>query len=135
SERKQVLRNIDLLVIDEVSMLRADLLDAIDYRLKSVKNNFNRPFGGVQLLMIGDLFQLPPIVKEYEWEYLKNTYSSMHFFEARAWKKSSYVHIELDKIFRQRDEDFINILNNIRNNSLTDEDLTILNSRFQAIAE
>ncbi|MDZ7848425.1 MAG: AAA family ATPase [Owenweeksia sp.] len=79
SARKQVLRNIDLLIIDEVSMLRADVLDALDYRLKSVKGNFKRSFGGVQLLMIGDLFQLPPIVKDAEWSYLKDFHNSPHF--------------------------------------------------------
>src|SRR5690606_29648102 len=86
--RKKVLRAIDLLIIDEVSMLRADLLDAIDHRLRTVKGNFSEPFGGVQVLMIGDLFQLPPIVKDHEWQALGRFYKSMHFFEAHALKQS-----------------------------------------------
>ena len=100
SVRKQVLRAADLIIIDEVSMLRADLLDAIDYRMRSVKGNFNRSFGGAQLLMIGDLFQLPPIVKPMEWSVLRSYYKSMHFFESLAIRQSGMVYIELDKIFR-----------------------------------
>src|SRR5690606_16876803 len=104
--RKKVLRAIDLLIIDEVSMLRADVLDAIDYRLRSVKGNFDEAFGGVQVLMIGDLFQLPPIVKDHEWRVLGKFYKSMHFFEAQAIKQSGIVYLELDKIFRQSDDRF-----------------------------
>ena len=102
--RKKVLRNIDLLIIDEVSMLRADLLDAIDYRLRSVKGNYQKTFGGVQLLMIGDLYQLPPIVRDHEWNYLKQFYESPHFFESLALKEGGFTYIELDKIFRQQDD-------------------------------
>lgn len=131
SARKQVLRNIDLLIIDEVSMLRADLLDAIDYRLRSVKGNFKRPFGGVQLLMIGDLYQLPPIVKDAEWHHLKKFYSSPHFFESQALKEDGYTYIELDKIFRQQDERFINLLNALRDDRCTADDLAALNAHFR----
>jgi hypothetical protein len=133
--RKKVLRSIDLLIIDEVSMLRADILDAIDYRLKSVKRNFNEPFGGVQVLMIGDLFQLPPIVKDFEWQVLSRFYKSMHFFEAKALQNSGMVYLELDKIFRQKDDKFINILNNLRDNRITTEDITVLNSHFKTDEE
>lgn len=133
--RKKVLRSIDLLIIDEVSMLRADILDAIDYRLKSVKRNFNEPFGGVQVLMIGDLFQLPPIVKDYEWQVLNRFYKSMHFYEAKALQNSGMVYLELDKIFRQKDDKFINILNNLRDNRITTEDINILNSHFKTDEE
>jgi DNA-binding NarL/FixJ family response regulator len=129
--RKKVLRSIELLIIDEVSMLRADILDAIDYRMKSIKRNFEEPFGGVQVLMIGDLFQLPPIVKDHEWQILSKFYSSMHFFEARALKQSSMIYLELDKIFRQKDELFIRILNNLRDNRVTQEDIAILNKYFK----
>lgn len=129
SARKKVLRNIDLLIIDEVSMLRADLLDAIDYRLRSVKGNYSRPFGGVQLLMIGDLFQLPPIVKDHEWQYMQQFYQSPHFFEALALKEG-FTYIELDKIFRQSDDTFINLLNNLRNDVCNASDLELLNSHF-----
>src|SRR5690606_13726922 len=130
SARKQILRNIDLLVIDEVSMVRADMMDAIDYRMKAAKGNFKQPFGGVQLLVIGDLFQLPPIVKNHEWQVLKSVYASMHFFESLAWKESNFVYIELDKIFRQKENRFIDILNHFRNNQVTAEDLELLNSRY-----
>ena len=129
--RKKVLRSIELLIIDEVSMLRADILDAIDYRMKSIKRNFEEPFGGIQVLMIGDLFQLPPIVKDHEWQILSKFYSSMHFFEARALKQSGMVYLELDKIFRQKDEVFIRILNNLRDNRVTQEDIAILNKHFK----
>jgi hypothetical protein len=127
SERKQVLRSLDLLIIDEVSMLRADLLDAIDYRLRAAKNNYTTPFGGVQLLLIGDLFQLPPIVKDAEWNVLSNFYASIHFFESRALKESGYTYIELDKVYRQQDETFLQLLNNLRNNACTPDDLALLN--------
>lgn len=132
SARKQVLRNIDLLVIDEVSMVRADILDAIDYRLKSAKGNYNQPFGGVQLLLIGDLFQLPPIVGKEEWQELKSVYSSMHFFESKAWKQSNFVYLELDKVFRQREDQFIEILNHFRSNQVTSDDLEALNARYKS---
>ncbi len=129
--RKQVLRAADLVIIDEVSMLRADLLDAIDYRMRSVKGNFNRSFGGAQLLMIGDLFQLPPIVKDHEWSVLKHYYRTMHFFEAKALQQDGMVYIELDKIFRQQDNTFINVLNNLRNNVATAEDINLLNRYYK----
>ncbi len=135
SPRKQVLRNIDLLIIDEVSMLRADMLDAIDYRLKSAKGNFKQSFGGAQLLMIGDMFQLPPIVKDHEWAILKDFYASPHFFESLALKKSGFTYIEFDKIFRQREDRFIEILNNIRNNACTNENIERLNSCYLSESE
>lgn len=131
SKRKKVLRSIDLLIIDEVSMLRADLLDAIDQRLKSVKGNYQQSFGGVQLLMIGDLFQLPPIVKDEEWQYLKDFYQSPHFFSSRALQQDGFTYLELDKIFRQQDDKFIAVLNNLRNNKCTPADLEILNNHYQ----
>ncbi len=131
--RRSVLRGIDLLIIDEVSMLRADLLDAIDHRMRSVRGVYDRSFGGVQLLMIGDLFQLPPVVKEDEWRVLRKWYDSAHFFEARALKEAGYAHIELDKIFRQQDGNFIDILNNLRNNTVTAQDVATLNTHYRAI--
>lgn len=131
ADRKKVLRNIDLLIIDEVSMLRADILDAIDFRLKSVKGNYKQSFGGVQLLMIGDLYQLPPIVKEHEWQYLKPFYASPHFFEAQALKEGGFTYIELDKIFRQSDSRFIGLLNALRDDRCTPEDLAALNEHYK----
>lgn len=133
--RKSVLRAIDLLVIDEVSMLRADILDAIDYRMRSVKGNFNDPFGGVQVLMIGDLYQLPPIVREQEWQILNRFYPSMHFFEAKALQNSGMVYLELDKIFRQQDQEFIDVLNHLRDNQITAEDIRLLNKHFKTEEE
>jgi len=133
--RRKVLKAIDLLVIDEVSMLRADMLDAIDYRMRSVKRNYQVPFGGVQVLLIGDLYQLPPIVKDEEWTVLSRFYNSMHFFEAKAMQQSGMVYLELDKIFRQQDEPFIRILNNLRDNKSTPEDVRRLNQQFKTLDE
>jgi hypothetical protein len=135
SVRKQVLRSIELLVIDEVSMLRADLLDAIDYRMKSARGNFAQSFGGVQLLLIGDLYQLPPVVKRDEENQLKRYYNSAWFFESRALKQSGFVYIELDKIFRQHDDRFISLLNNLRNNNPTKEDIAELNKYYRSPEE
>ncbi len=130
SARKKVLRSIDLLIIDEVSMLRADLLDAIDARLRSVKGNFKQAFGGVQVLMIGDLYQLPPIVKDDEWHVLRHFYGSAHFFESNALKHHGFAYVELEKIFRQSDDRFIALLNNLRNNTCTQADLDALNAHY-----
>jgi hypothetical protein len=133
--RKSVLKAVDLLVIDEVSMLRADVLDAIDYRMKSVKGNFKEPFGGVQVLMIGDLYQLPPIVKDHEWQVLNRFYNSMHFFEAKALQNSGLVYLELDKIFRQQDDEFIEVLNHLRDNRVTQADVNLLNKHYKSAEE
>jgi hypothetical protein len=131
SIRKQVLRSIDLLIIDEVSMLRADLLDAIDYRMRAVKGNYNKSFGGVQVLMIGDLYQLPPIIKDAERPLMERYYKSAHFFEAKALQQDGFILVELDKIFRQHDDKFIGLLNNLRNNVATRSDIETLNSYFR----
>lgn len=130
SERKKVLRAIDLLVIDEVSMLRADLLDAIDYRMKAVRGNFSRSFGGIQVLFIGDLFQLPPVTRNDEQELMSRYYASPWFYEALALKNNQPVYIELDKIYRQQDDSFISILNNLRNSTITKADVETLNNCY-----
>jgi hypothetical protein len=135
SARRQVLRSIDLLIIDEVSMLRADILDAIDYRLRSVKRNYNQSFGGVQLLFIGDLFQLPPVVKNEESHVLSKYYSSPWFYEAKAIKNDSITYIELDKIFRQQDSKFIDLLNKLRNSETDQQDIDLLNSYYRTADE
>jgi len=132
SRRRKLLRQCDLLIIDEVSMLRADVLDAIDYRMRSAKGRYNESFGGAQVLMIGDLFQLAPIVKDHEWSVLTQYYDSIHFFEARCLKQGGFVQLELDKIFRQQDDAFIRILNNLRNDRLTEADMDTLNGYYQA---
>lgn len=125
----EMLRELDLLIIDEVSMLRADLLDAIDYMLKRYRNSL-RPFGGVQMLFIGDMFQLPPVVQSAEWEKLKYYYPSPFFFHAQVLANSMPLYIELKTIYRQKYQRFIEILNRIRNNCTTPYDLTILNQRY-----
>lgn len=130
SLRRKVLRACDLLIIDEVSMLRADILDAIDFRMRSAKGNYSLSFGGAQVLMIGDLHQLPPIVNDQEWQVLQGYYRSMHFFEALALKEEKMVYVELDKIFRQSDDHFIQILNRLRDNKSTQEDIARLNSHY-----
>lgn len=129
-QRRRVIHEMELLVIDEVSMLRADLLDAIDTVLRSVRRS-SLPFGGVQILFIGDLLQLPPVIRDEEWKVLKNYYKSVFFFESRAVKKSPPVYIEFEKIYRQDEPDFIRVLNNLRNDCLTREDIQLLNSRYK----
>jgi len=129
--RRNVLREVDLLIIDEVSMLRADLLDAMDFRMRAVRQNRYQSFGGAQVLLIGDLYQLPPVVKDDEWRVMQRYYASMHFFESRVIKEHGYAHIELDKIFRQQDGRFIHILNNLRNNTVAPEDVVELNKYYK----
>ncbi len=124
----KILRSLDLLVIDEISMVRSDLLDAIDDVLRHYRRS-SLPFGGVQLLMIGDLYQLTPVVKDEEWQIVRNFYRSPYFFDSNALKKLDYVTVELTHIFRQQDEEFISVLNEIRNNSLSQKSLEILNLR------
>ena len=124
--KRKMLRELELLIIDEVSMLRADILDAIDVTMRSVRRN-SMPFGGIQILFIGDLLQLPPVVKHDEWEYLGRFYESIYFFEAKALKQSPPVYVELGKIFRQSDTTFINILNHLRDNQIAREDIDVLN--------
>lgn len=124
--RQAVLRDLDLLVIDEVSMLRPDLLDAIDFMLQTVRRN-PAPFGGVQVLFIGDLLQLPPVIKPDEWEALQPYYSGKYFFHAQCVLRQPPVYLELSKIYRQSDADFLEILNNLRNNKVTRSDVEKLN--------
>lgn len=124
--KRNVIRNIELLVIDEVSMLRADLLDAIDFMMQSVRRN-KLPFGGAQVLFIGDLLQLPPIVKPEEWDILRKYYQGKFFFHSHVVQQNPPLYIELDKIYRQTDSEFIEVLNNLRNNTITKADLSVLN--------
>jgi len=128
--KRKLLQEMELLIIDEVSMLRADLLDAIDLTLRTVRRNRYEPFGGVQVLFIGDLFQLPPVVRQEEWEYLKPYYQDIYFFAARVLQPQQPLYIELDKIYRQSDEVFINMLNHFRENNVTREDVEALNKRY-----
>ena len=128
-ERRRLLQEIELLIIDEISMVRADLLDAIDFTLRRLRKNQN-PFGGVQLLVIGDLFQLAPVVREYIWPTLNRYYKTPFFFSSIAWNHSNALTIELKKIYRQDDEIFISILNNIRNGVKSEADINRLNENF-----
>ena len=124
--KKAVIRNMELLIIDEVSMLRADLLDAIDHMMQTVRKK-TAPFGGVQVLFIGDLLQLPPIIKDEEWRILRNYYKGKFFFHSNVVQQNPPLYIELSKIFRQSDDQFISVLNNLRNNQITSDDIQILN--------
>src|SRR6056297_78031 len=129
--KRQLLQSIELLIIDEVSMLRADILDAIDVMLKSVRRNHNQSFGGIQILFIGDLLQLPPVVKREEYNTVGKYYETLYFFEARALQNDKPVYIELEKVFRQQDPKFIDLLNNLRHNKITQHDIEILNQHYQ----
>ena len=129
--KRKLLQEVELLIIDEVSMLRADLLDAIDTILRSVRRQNHKPFGGVQMLFIGDLFQLPPIVKDNEWSVLSSYYQGMYFFNARVLQNNPPVYIELDKIFRQSDPEFIEVLNHLRENRIEKNDIEILNQYYK----
>ncbi|MFT5252901.1 MAG: hypothetical protein ACI87N_001924, partial [Flavobacteriales bacterium] len=128
--KKSVIRNMELLVIDEVSMLRADLLDAMDYMMQTVRKKMT-PFGGVQVLYIGDLLQLPPVIRDEEWRTLRNYYKGKFFFHSHVVQQSPPLYIELSTIFRQTDTEFISVLNNLRNNKITASDVAALNKYVQ----
>lgn len=130
-DKRELMQELELLIIDEVSMLRADMLDMVDLILRTVRKQPMMPFGGVQILYIGDLFQLPPVVNNEEWEVLRDYYKSPFFFDAQVIQQSPPVYLELKKIYRQHEADFINLLNNIRNNRATEEDLAILNEHYR----
>ncbi|TCZ70501.1 helix-turn-helix domain-containing protein [Flaviaesturariibacter aridisoli] len=129
-DKREILEQLELLIIDEVSMMRCDMLDAIDAILRHFRRN-NLPFGGVQVLYIGDLFQLPPVVQGEEWSILQQYYESPFFFSAQALKEAQPLYVELKKIYRQNEQVFIDILNRIRNNVATAQDLQALNERYQ----
>jgi hypothetical protein len=124
--KKAVIKNMELLIIDEVSMLRADLLDAMDFMMQSVRKR-NTPFGGVQVLFIGDLLQLPPVIRDEEWRTLKTYYRGKFFFHSHVVQQNPPLYIELSKIFRQTDDKFISVLNNLRNNQISTDDIQALN--------
>lgn len=131
--KRTLLREMELLIIDEVSMLRADLLDAIDTILRSVRRKREKPFGGVQVLFIGDLLQLPPVVKDAEWTILSRFYSGSFFFHAKVLKHVPPLYIELEKIYRQSDQTFIKLLNNLRDNNPTTQDIQLLNKYYNPL--
>lgn len=129
-QKRALIRELELLIIDEVSMLRADLLDAIDATMRSVRGRSYLSFGGVQVLFIGDMFQLPPVVKDDEWQVLKEFYRSIYFFDAQVLKNEPPVYIELDKIYRQNNAEFITLLNHLRDNEVTKADVELLNKHY-----
>jgi hypothetical protein len=131
SAKRKLLEEMELLIIDEISMVRADMLDAIDIILRQFRKNLHQPFGGVQVLLIGDLFQLPPVVPDDQWQLLRAHYQSPFFFHAHVIKQDPPVYIELKKIYRQSDEHFINVLNRVRNNEMLNDDFELLNSLYQ----
>ena len=126
-QKKRLISSLSLLVIDEVSMVRPDLLDSIDFILRRLRNS-SRPFGGLQLLLIGDLRQLPPVVKEEEWTLLNEHYLSPYFFESHALKQAGYQTVELSMVYRQTDRFFLDILNKIRDGNADQQTLTMLNN-------
>lgn len=130
SSKRKLMREMELLIIDEISMVRADMLDAVDVLLRHIRQKPELPFGGVQLLFIGDLFQLPPVVKQHELALLADYYDSPFFFDAHCLREQSPICIELDKIYRQDDPTFIALLNNIRNNELEMDDLQLLEEKY-----
>ena len=130
TEKKKILQELELLIIDEISMVRCDMLDAVDTVLRHIRRRHNERFGGVQVLFIGDMFQLPPVVKEHEWRLLKEFYNSPYFFDSLVIREESPVYIEFDKIYRQSEERFISVLNQVRNNELDDDGRNLLEKRF-----
>ena len=129
-QRQQLLRKVELLVIDEISMVRCDTMDAIDTILKSVRRRYDVPFGGVQLLCIGDLHQLPPVAQRHEWEILQEYYPSSFFFDSMVIKEQMPLLIELNKIYRQKEDSFVALLNKVRNNHMTAGDFEDLHVRY-----
>jgi PIF1-like helicase/helix-turn-helix protein/HRDC domain-containing protein len=128
--RQQLLRKMELLVIDEISMVRCDIMDAIDTILRSVRRNYHLPFGGVQVLYIGDLHQLQPVAKNEEWSMLQEYYESPFFFDSHAVKEQMPLLIELNKIYRQKEESFVALLNKVRNNAMDKDDFDDLHLRY-----
>jgi ATP-dependent DNA helicase PIF1 len=128
---ESIYRKLDAIVIDEVSMVRADLLDCVDRFLRLNGPKADKPFGGIQMAFIGDLYQLPPVVTGGEKEVFQSLYETPYFYGARVFESFAMEFVELEKIYRQHDEQFITLLNGIRNNSITEEDLKFLNRRYQ----
>lgn len=129
-QKKAVLRNLELLIVDEVSMLRPDIVDAMNFMLQTVRKN-PLPFGGVQILFIGDLLQLPPVIQSKEWSILRRYYTGKFFFNAQVLQQNPPLYLELSHIYRQTDEVFIRLLNHLRTNEITKADLELLNQYVQ----
>ena len=126
----QIIKELDLLIIDEVSMVRGDVLDFVDRVLRVYTKNMNQPFGGKQLLMVGDVFQLEPVVRRDDWQILNRFYPSPYFFSARVFKQIPLVQIELKKVYRQNDATFVNLLDRIRLKQAGNTDLAAINQQY-----
>lgn len=131
-EKTSIYKKLTAIVIDEVSMVRADLLDCVDKFLRLNGPNSKRPFGGVQMILIGDLYQLPPVVTSRERDIFQSYYSSPYFFSAKILEQLDMEFVELEKVYRQKDNEFIRLLNAIRNNSITDDDIALFNKRHDS---
>ncbi len=130
NERKEIMKKLELLIIDEISMVRCDVLDAIDVVLRHVRSQHTIPFGGVQVLLIGDMHQLPPVIKNEEWQILSPYYKSEYFFNSHVIESQRPVYVELNKIYRQKDGAFVHVLNQVRNNDIDEEGYKLLQSRY-----
>jgi len=130
SVRRKVFQELELLIIDEISMVRADVLDAMDAVLRHYRYRYHEPFGGVQVIFIGDMYQLSPVVVGDEWDLLSQFYASPYFFHSQVIMQQTPVYIELDHIFRQTNQQFIQLLNEVRNDQLSTNGLELLNSRY-----
>ncbi len=128
--KRNMLKKMELLIIDEVSMLRSDILDSIDLVLRSVRRQRELPFGGVQVMFIGDMLQLPPVIKDQEWNILTAYYPNAYFFNAQVLRNNPPIYIELEKIYRQSDKIFVELLNNLRDNKITNTDIELLNKYY-----
>lgn len=127
----ELYKRLEMIIIDEISMVRADLFDCIDQFLRVVRKKRTSPFGGVKMVLIGDLYQLPPVVTSAEQNIFSGHYKSPYFFSSHVFSNMNVAVMELEKIYRQKDEQFIGILNGIRNNSITDDDIEALNRRYE----
>ncbi|MFT3909574.1 MAG: helix-turn-helix domain-containing protein [Ferruginibacter sp.] len=130
AERKELIQLLELLIIDEISMVRCDVLDAIDAVLRHVRRIHSKPFGGVQVLYIGDMYQLPPVIKDEEWRILSSVYDNQYFFSSQVIKEQYPIYIELQKVYRQSDSSFIGLLNQVRNNEMDEDGYNLLHSRY-----
>ena len=135
SEKCKLLREVELIIIDEISMVRADIIDFIDKVLRIYNRNMREPFGGKQLLLVGDIYQLEPVIKEEERQLLRPFYPSNFFFDARVFREMQLVSVELKKVYRQKDPLFIELLDHIRTSRVTTADLSLLNNRVNASIE
>lgn len=130
ADKRKMLQQLELLIIDEISMVRADTLDAVDAILRHARHKHHERFGGVQMLFIGDMFQLPPVTRDQDWNILSEYYNSPYFFDSQVIREEAPLYIEFDKVYRQSDPLFIDLLNQVRNNDLNENGLAILESRF-----